>query len=80
MADRVKVRIAVAVDPEGMWNACGGSWSLGDDKLAMDICIDQLAEGEARYWVETEVELPSSAAPITVEATPAGSNERDGAS
>lgn len=63
----VKVRIAVAVDPTGTWNACGGTWAK-NDREAMDICVDQLEEGEARYWVETEVALPTSAEAIQVEA------------
>lgn len=65
----IKVRIAVAVDASGEWNACGGTWAK-DDKVAMDIAVDPLADGEARYWVETEIALPTSAEPIAVEAVP----------
>ncbi len=56
----VKVRIAVAVDPSGRWNASG--WLTRDGKNAegeaMDIAIDGVNEGEAKYWVEAELPIP----------------------
>ena len=56
----VKVRIAVAVDPDGNWNASG--WRKPDGKPAeeeaMDIAIEAVEEGEARYWIEAELLLP----------------------
>jgi hypothetical protein len=56
----VKVRIAVAVDPSGDWSASG--WLKRDGKVAegeaMDIAIDGVNEGEARYWVEAELPIP----------------------
>ena len=55
----VKVRIAVAVTPEGEWNACGWSGSESDDDK-MSICVDSLASGEKRYWLEAELEVPSA--------------------
>ena len=54
----VKVRIAVAVTPEGDWNACGWSGTASDDDK-MSICVDSLASGEKRYWLEAELEAPS---------------------
>ena len=54
----VKVRIAVAVTPEGDWNACGWSGTASDDDK-MSICVDSLAAGEKRYWLEAELEVPS---------------------
>lgn len=54
----VKVRIAVAVTPEGDWNACGWSGTASDDDK-MSICVDSLASGEKRYWLEAELEVPS---------------------
>lgn len=54
----VKVRIAVAVTPEGEWNACGWSGAESDDDK-MSICVDSLASGEKRYWLEAELEVPS---------------------
>ena len=56
----VKVRIAVAVDHYGNWNASG--WLNHDGKIAegeaMDIAIDGVNEGEAKYWVEAELPIP----------------------
>ena len=54
----VKVRIAVGVTPEGEWNACGWSGAASDDDK-MSICVDSLASGEKRYWLEAELEVPS---------------------
>lgn len=55
----VRVRIAVAVTPEGEWNACGWSGSESDDDK-MSICVDSLASGEKRYWLEADLEVPST--------------------
>lgn len=57
---KVKVRIAVAVTPEGEWNACGWSEASDDDK--MGICVDSLASGEKRYWLEAELDAPETPA------------------
>ena len=55
--DTVKVRIAVAVDAKGNWNAVGFSGSKNDaDK--MELCVEVLDDGEARYWLEAELKLP----------------------
>ena len=64
MTQTVRVRIAVAVGPDGLWNACG--WiikSTGQpaDKDAMDIAVDGTADGEARYWVEATLPMPTVA-------------------
>ena len=56
----VKVRIAVAVDPYGNWNASG--WLNRDGQIAegeaMSIAMDGVKEGEAKYWVEAELPIP----------------------
>lgn len=52
----VKVRIAVAVDPEGEWNSCG--WSKSDDKDCRSIAIEGVAPGEVLYWLEADLPLP----------------------
>ena len=56
----MKVRIALAIDQTGQWNAIGWgdkSFVRSDaDKMAM--AVEPLAEGEARYWVEVEIESP----------------------
>lgn len=59
----VRVRIAVAVDADGRWSACG--WSRDDggkasDASMMNTAVDGLGEGsgEARYFIEADVMLP----------------------
>lgn len=55
----VKVRIAVAVDPKGLWSASG--WSFNGRPMIeepMDIAIDGVGEGEARYWITAEIPVP----------------------
>jgi len=63
----VKVRIAVAVDAKGDWNAVGYSGARSDaDK--MDLCVETLDSGEARYWLEAELgvpEIPTVAAEVS---------------
>ena len=61
----VRVRIAVAVDPNGEWNASGWN-SLTDkyDDVAMGIALEGVGEGEARYWIEAELPLPTGAATV----------------
>lgn len=65
---KVKIRIAVAITPDGKWNSCG--WSEGDDEELMGMAADPLGTGEARYWINTEVEVPE-----TVEITVTASRE-----
>ena len=69
-----KVRIALAVDVDGEWNACG--WgnvvkgtTTGDREL-MGVATDPLASGENRYFVEVEIEMPEIKV-LAAEATPA---------
>ena len=57
----VVVKIAVAVDPTGQWNAVG--WPASDNlndcnPQAMDIAASAHAEGEARYWVTAVLQVP----------------------
>ena len=58
---KVKVRIAVAVTPEGDWNAVGWSGASSDGDI-MSICVDSLASGEKRYWLEAELDAPETPA------------------
>jgi len=69
----VKVKIAVAVDSDGNWNAVG--WNLIPPKKDVEMTENQIAQaeggmmddavdclsqtGEARYWVEAELPLPT---------------------
>ncbi|HXS04869.1 MAG TPA: hypothetical protein VN731_10360 [Rhodanobacter sp.] len=66
----VKVRIAVAVDAKGRWNSCGWDGAKSDaDK--MDLCVETLAGGEARYWLDAELALPSEAIAVQPSVTAA---------
>lgn len=53
----VKIRIACAVDPDGDWHACG--WTGATDEIMMEIACETVAQGERRYFLEVELELPS---------------------
>lgn len=61
---KVKVRIAVAVDAGGDWNSAG--WASGSDDDKMGIACETVANGEARYWLEAELDVPNA---VVVEAT-----------
>lgn len=61
---KVKVRIAVAVDPSGDWNCAG--WSSGSDDDKMGIACETVAHGERRYWLEAELDVPEA---VVVDAT-----------
>ena len=54
--EKVKGKIALAVDPKGTWNACG--WADAKDEVAMGLAVDSVEDGEARYWIEFEVFIP----------------------
>ena len=52
----VKVRIAVTVDSDGNWIACG--WEGVRDGDAMNTAIDCAREGASRYWIIAELPVP----------------------
>ena len=54
----VTVRIAVAVDPAGCWNAVGTN--AIDDDDAMNLAIDGVGGGETRYWVTATLPIPEA--------------------
>lgn len=55
----VRVRIAVAVDSSGKWGSCG--WMGADEEDAMCHACEALdALGEALYWLEAELPLPTA--------------------
>ena len=59
---KVEVRIAVAVDEAGKWNAAG--WCEVKPNEAMDMALDAFFEGDrsiAQYWVTAELEVPETA-------------------
>lgn len=51
----VRVRIAVAVDHTGDWYAYGAR----DSADSMSSAIDGVLDGEARYWVEADLPIPT---------------------
>lgn len=63
MAQTIKVRIAVAVDPKGRWYA-GGSGSdeyqypKNHDELLEVVDIDQCGPNEALFWITAELPVP----------------------
>lgn len=67
----VKVRIAVAVDRKGDWSSAGWNTSYDDARYARDAfgsAVENLDEGEARYWLEAELPIPEDSATV-VQAT-----------
>ena len=60
----VKVRIPVAVDPQGRWHAYG--WDAGDgasgpkthDELLELTDYDSIGPSEALFWVTAELAIP----------------------
>ena len=57
MAKTVKVRIAVAVDPKGHWQASG--WRDAGEEV-WDCVLDCVDDGEARFWITAELPIPES--------------------
>ena len=57
MSRTVKVKIAVAVDPAGKWNASGFQMVTGATSVeqAMDLAIDGVGEGEDRFVIQFQV-------------------------
>ncbi len=60
----VTVKIAVAVDHNGHWYACG--WPDGNEKEMMEVTLDSIDEGEARYWLTATLVVPEA---VLVHAT-----------
>jgi hypothetical protein len=55
----IRIRIAVAVDSGGEWNACG--WGGRDqpyDPESMTMARRTVGSDAAQYWVEAEVPIP----------------------
>jgi len=57
----MKIRIAVAVAPNGEWNSAG--WGRPEkevpDRDKMDLAVEPIEAG-ARYFIEAEVNLPTT--------------------
>ena len=57
----VKVRIAVAVDPDGRWSAFAYSDKDGIVKTTHDdLFVDDMKDGEARYFVTADLPIPET--------------------
>jgi hypothetical protein len=74
--DKVRIRIAVAVDSTGRWNSCGWGSSRGNEKDTelVSIVMDPMEDAVVRqYWVECEVPIPIAEAIVLdgVTVTPA---------
>lgn len=52
----VRVRIAVAVDRKGGWNAVG--WPTIQAETVMDAAEEGGNGADARYWVEADLPIP----------------------
>lgn len=62
-AKTVRVRIAVAVIPNGEWACAGWSTSHSAASYANDAfgrAVDSLESGEARYWIEADIPIPET--------------------
>lgn len=58
--NKVRVKIAVAVDSTGEWNSSG--WKAdrpGYDEDAMGLAAEIVKDGAARYWIEAELPIPA---------------------
>lgn len=58
MSKTVNVRIAVAVDCSGAWNASGCPTASGND--IMELACEGVADGAARYWITAELVVPEN--------------------
>ena len=81
----VRVRVAVAVDQRGDWNACGWSKGAGDgagdlkttvpncapadDAEAAEAAREHVREGEVVHWLTAELPIPQP--PVAVEVAAA---------
>lgn len=70
MAKTVQVRVMVAVDRNGHWASAG--WCVSakppSDQAVIDCAIESLEQGERRYWLLANLELPGDAEEVNAEA------------
>lgn len=72
-AKTVRIRIAVAVDPQGNWNATGWKVRTGapPENELMSTALEGLdSSEEACFWVEAELPVPDTRT-VKGEVTPA---------
>jgi hypothetical protein len=61
MKDTIRVRIAVAVDSGGEWNANGwGGLEQPYEPDAMSMARECVGSDAAQYWIEAELPIPRS--------------------
>lgn len=71
MPKTVKVRIPVAVDPQGRWYAHGYPTIRNHDELLETTDFDTIGPNEALYWITAELAVPEVAEVAgVVETTP----------
>jgi hypothetical protein len=65
MSKTIKIRIPVAVDPQGRWYAYG--WNSGKhdgprnhDELLEVTDMDQIGPNEALFWITAELPVPEA--------------------
>jgi hypothetical protein len=58
MARTIRIRIPVAVDPQGRWYAYGYPGLKDHNELLETTDFDQIGPNEALYWVTAEVAIP----------------------
>lgn len=68
MSKKVKVRVAVAVAPDGSWYAVGYSGAHEDAEL-MDAATFDMDSGYNECFLEAELDIPE---PVTVQAEVVG--------
>lgn len=71
---KCRIRIAVAVDDEGNWAACGAS--RYDENYSIDDLLDEelpYLDGDAKqqYWLVVDIPIP----PTTVHADPSEADD-----
>lgn len=69
MAETVKVRIAVAVNPDGNWGAVGWSESGGTEWECLENSVMDLEPGHRTFYVEAELPVPPQEVIPTVPGT-----------
>lgn len=62
----IRVRIAIAISPNGEWAAAGYSGAIKDDDIKDMVFIDALPDGERFHWIEADVPVQQ---PLNIEGT-----------
>jgi len=69
---KAKIRIAVAIDIDGRWNSSGwGKVGETPREDLMSYAIEGILDGERRYWLEAEIDMPEPVRVIEAVVAPA---------